>query len=334
MVPLPIGISFYTFQGISLVIDTYKEKTPKEYKYIPLYLSFFPQLVAGPIVKARDFLPQIATKYIKHIQWELATKQLITGYFLKMVVADNLSNYTAFMVYPYLENISSINLLALLFAYSLRIFSDFAGYSLIAMGIASLFGYRLPINFNYPYISRSLSEFWTRWHITLSSFLKEYLYFPLGGNKVSNTRIYVNLMLTMTLGGLWHGASWAFALWGIYHGLLLCTERILHLRNTTSLLSLCYVFILVTFGWLFFVFEDLSDIVYYLGGMCTQWNKPLVLSQLFYIALYSIPILGYYLIGLGKIRCHRHFITFLYASMLFFTLWNSGPTSPFVYFRF
>ncbi len=202
-IPLPIGISFYTFEGISLLVDVYKEKRGeneslanisfKEHAQRTLFfISFFPHLVSGPILKAHDFLPQIKTKLFKDIDWAKCFKQLVLGYFLKMVVADNLKDYTFNIAFPYFEAYSAITLLTLLVGYSCQIFADFAGYSLIAIGLAQLFGYSLINNFNFPYISSSFQEFWKRWHISLSSFLMEYLYFPLGGNRKGKFRTYLN----------------------------------------------------------------------------------------------------------------------------------------------
>lgn len=226
-IPLPIGISFYAFQGISLVVDLYKNKEKnsdsnfkisknfvEHYIKTIFFISFFPQLVAGPVLKANHFYPQIVTKFFKEINFESTIKILILGYFLKMVIADNLKDQTFWMTYPYFEAYSSITLITLLFGYSIQIFADFAGYSLIAIGIAKLFGYELPQNFNFPYISKSFSEFWTRWHISLSSWLKEYLYIPLGGNKRGTIMTYTNVAIVMLLGGFWHGAAWSYMVWG------------------------------------------------------------------------------------------------------------------------
>ena len=202
-IPLPIGISFFTFQGISLMIDTYKGKLstavvkPKILTYlfeITFFKAFFPQLISGPIVKAHDFIPQITVKYFKDIDWKFVFKRLTIGYFLKMVIADNLKSETYWLEFPYFQGFSSFELFILLFGYSIQIFADFAGYSHIAIGFAKLFGYDFPENFNFPYVSKSFSEFWTRWHISLSSFLREYLYFPLGGNRKGKLRTYINLI--------------------------------------------------------------------------------------------------------------------------------------------
>ena len=236
-IPLPIGISFFTFQGITLLVDTLRTEEHLTTFNLPqktfwehaldtcLYIGFFPQLVAGPIVKAHDFIPQIVPKYFKDIDWTYCFQHLVTGYFFKMVVADNLKDFTFWISYPAFESLGSTTLLVMLYGYSMQIFADFAGYSLIAIGVAGLFGYRLPVNFNFPYIACSFSEFWQRWHISLSSFLKEYLYFPLGGNRKGRLRTYANLMIVMLLGGLWHGAAWSYMVWGGFHGLALAIER-------------------------------------------------------------------------------------------------------------
>ncbi len=182
-IPLPIGISFFTFEGISLIVDTYRSRTNKEdrsnlqiapnffshLQQTALFISFFPHLIAGPIIKAHQFFPQIEAKYFKDIDWEYAFRTIVLGYFLKMVIADNLKDQTFWIVFPYFQTHSSLTLIAMLYGYSIQIFSDFAGYSLIAIGTASLFGYTLPINFNFPYIAQSFSEFWQRWHISLST---------------------------------------------------------------------------------------------------------------------------------------------------------------------
>ena len=231
--PLPIGISFYTFQGISLLADTLnrdyqpKEKADfrKHFRDTFLFISFFPQLVAGPVVKARQFMPQICMKRWADIDWQSVLHCLVCGYFLKMVVADNLKDQTYWIQYPFFEFRSSIDLIVMLVGFSAQIFADFAGYSLIAIGVAKLFGYTLPKNFNFPYISLSITEFWRRWHISLSSWLREYLYIPLGGNRLGAVRTYVNLLLVMFIGGLWHGAAWSFAIWGLWHGAGLAVER-------------------------------------------------------------------------------------------------------------
>ena len=249
-IPLPIGISFYTFHGISMIVDVARGQVTREsdtllskggrftkgVRDIGFYLLFFPQLVAGPIVKAKDFWPQIQAKRIHDIPWQLVIRSLITGYFLKIFVADNLSEQTAGLTLGASSLLASspLNLLPLLYGYTLQIFADFAGYSLIAIGLAAMFGYRFPTNFNFPYLSTSITEFWRRWHMSLSGWLRDYLYIPLGGNRKGPARTYLNLFLVMFLGGLWHGAEWKFALWGSLHGIFLGIERLFAQKNMSS----------------------------------------------------------------------------------------------------
>jgi alginate O-acetyltransferase complex protein AlgI len=242
-IPLPVGISFYTFQGISLVVDVWRNdisphtaqrlaarghERAGSIRDTSFYIAFFPQLVAGPIVKAHEFVDQIGAKRFADIDWITVRRGLITGYFLKIFVADNLAEQTAFLSAggEGLASGSPIGMSCLLYGYGLQIFADFAGYSLIAIGLGALFGYRLPPNFNFPYLSTSITEFWRRWHLSLSSWLRDYLYFPLGGNRKGTGRTYFNLFLVMFLGGLWHGAAWKFAVWGSLHGLALAVERL------------------------------------------------------------------------------------------------------------
>jgi alginate O-acetyltransferase complex protein AlgI len=251
-IPLPVGISFYTFQGISLIVDAWRGDLPAatkaslaahglgrstSFRDATFYLLFFPQLVAGPIVKAHDFLPQIGRKTRRDIDWLTARRALVTGFFLKMVVADNLAEQTVPLALGTAGDMSmgALNLLALIYAYSLQIFADFAGYSLIAIGLSSLFGYTLSANFNFPYLATTITDFWRRWHLSLSSWLREYLYIPLGGNRRGDVRTYVNLFIVMFLGGLWHGAAWKYALWGTLHGVFLAV--VLHVSRRDAALA-------------------------------------------------------------------------------------------------
>ena len=232
----------------------------------------------------------------------------------------------------------------MLFGYSMQIFADFAGYSLIAIGVARLFGYRLKRNFNFPYISSSFSEFWKRWHISLSSFLKEYLYIPLGGNKKGEIRTYINLMITMILGGLWHGVAWSYAVWGGFHGILLAIERIFkNSAETKKYQSVKYVktffvFVCVTFAWLLFKLPDFNHVIKYLIAIKDNLFLRDHQTIIKYITFYSIPIIIYHLWYLfeEKRGCIR--INILrpaaYGIMLFLIITNSGSSSAFIYFQF
>lgn len=360
-IPLPIGISFFTFQGISLVVEVFRDQNSsarKDSKTAPLvvphnflehlrntalFKSFFPYLVAGPIVKAHEFYPQIGAKRFKDVQWETAFRALVVGYFLKMVVADNLKDATFWIEYPFFLTDSSLTLAALLFGYSMQIFADFAGYSLIAIGLGYLFGYVLPINFNFPYLSRSFSEFWRRWHISLSTWLREYLYYPLGGNRHGEARTYVNLFIVMFLGGLWHGAAWSYAVWGTFHGFALAIERFC--RNRISLpnhwavnsLRILIVFSFVTFAWLLFKLPRFEHVIAYLGPLFHNSGNtryPIVAS----ILAFSAPVIFYYAWHvlrqrpwLPKIQRYEFLVL---GALLVGIILNSGSPQKFIYFQF
>ena len=234
-VVLPMGISFYTFQSMSYTIDVYRGhlRAMPGFRDFILFIAFFPQLVAGPIVRASEFLPQMGR--VRRIHWPVVATGLaliVEGYFLKMVCADTLATYVdKYWEHGYRTDGNSVVAVWLALLFSGQIFCDFAGYSQIARGCAYLLGYQLPINFRSPYIAGSFKNFWERWHITLSRWLRDYLYVPLGGNRVSTRRTYVNLMLVMLLGGLWHGAAWTYVAWGALHGGALAVERMLGLHR-------------------------------------------------------------------------------------------------------
>lgn len=355
-IPLPIGISFFTFQGISLVVEVFRSKQPddpfgypemvpptfKEHlKNTMLFKSFFPSLVAGPIIKAHEFYPQIQPKLVREIPWETAFRALVVGYFLKMVVADNIKDSTFWIEFPYFLNYSSLTLVTLLFGYSMQIFADFAGYSLIAIGLAALFGYTLPQNFNYPYISQSFAEFWRRWHISLSTWLREYLYLPLGGNRRGNVRTYFNLFIVMLLGGLWHGAAWSYAVWGTFHGLALALERLgknwIRLPETAvvSVIRALLVFSFVTLAWLLFKLPRFSDVIAYLGALFS--NRAVTDATITgHVIWYSIPVIAYYgwhLLKRSKPDVSRYEFLLL-GIMLAAIILDSGTTGKFIYFQF
>ena len=356
-IPLPIGISFFTFEGISLVIDTYKGHTDDKFKNLVdksfithvrnsfFFIVFFPHLVSGPILKAHDFIPQIGNKFFKDIDWEYCFKTLVAGFFLKLVVADNLKDFTASMIYPGFTTLSTLTLVSMLLGYSFQIFSDFAGYSLIALGLAGLFGYRLMQNFNFPYISTTFSEFWRRWHISLSTFLKEYLYFPLGGNQKGKVRTYINLAITMVLGGLWHGAAWSYAVWGAFHGLALAIERLfndkvkLKIKRGTAFyyFKILFIFFSVTLAWLLFKLPEFSQVIAYVKAMFNNTGMVTNYITVFLILLYSLPVVLYHFLYLKR-EVNPGFLrradVLAYGAMLFFIFTNSGTPGAFIYFQF
>lgn len=357
-IPLPIGISFFTFEGISLVVDVWKEKYCKgetivskslaeHAKKTIFFISFFPHLIAGPILKAHDFYPQISCKLFKDIDWESAFKSLIVGYFLKMVVADNLKDFTMYMAYPNYETQSSLTLLSYVWAYSCQIFADFAGYSLIAIGLGMLFGYSLNKNFNFPYISISFKEFWKRWHISLSTFLMEYLYFPLGGNRKGKWRTYFNLVLTMTIGGLWHGVGWTYALWGLLHGLILGIERFFLKKDPSTrsvfskIISVFFVFWTVSFFWLFFKIPNIEHVLGFMKNILTNvyMENYTHLDNISAILIYSSPVVLYhlaYILNSKKIffKFFKKIEPAIYGILIFLSITNSGTIDSFIYFQF
>ena len=226
---LPVGISFYTFVTLSYTLDVYRRKFAPEPSFLnfALFVTFFPHLVAGPIVRPEDLIPQFHTPRratAEQLSWGLFLLSL--GLFMKVTIADGLLAETADLIFSLPFPVQMLDAWTGVLAFSGQIFCDFAGYSTCAIGVSLCLGFVLPDNFRYPYAAIGFSDFWRRWHITLSTWLRDYLYIPLGGNQHGSVRTYVNLMITMLLGGLWHGASWTFVVWGALHGLFLCIERL------------------------------------------------------------------------------------------------------------
>ncbi len=267
---LPVGISFYTFQTLSYTIDVYRGEKPwPSFLDFALYVTFFPQLVAGPIVRAGEFLPQCRESRrstAEDLGWGLSL--MVVGLFFKTVLADAMLAPLADAVFAGAQKAGFVAAWSGVFAFSGQIYFDFAGYSTIAIGAAHCLGFTLPMNFRSPYASLGFSDFWRRWHISLSSWLRDYLYIPLGGNRRQPIRVSMNLLITMLLGGLWHGASWLFVLWGALHGLYLMAERKVrehfpHWIEPGGLFGRLFVmvgtYLLVSFAWVFFRASDLSS---------------------------------------------------------------------------
>lgn len=284
---LPVGISFYTFQSLSYTLDVYRGKleVEKSFLRLALYISFFPQLVAGPIVKAGDFLPQLSEdRNITFKNIEVGIQYFVFGLFKKIVIADHLS-VCVDAVFQAPENFHAVSILFAVIAYSIQIYFDFSGYSDMAIGCARMLGYDLMRNFNMPYISRNVTEFWKRWHISLSTWLMEYLYFPLGGNRRGKARTYINLFITMLLGGLWHGAAWTFVVWGALHGAALCIHKAWmkfsgHDKNYKgtlfgNMLSAVLTYVFVSFCWIFFRAENFPVAFAVIKGLFT-WQEGIV----------------------------------------------------------
>jgi D-alanyl-lipoteichoic acid acyltransferase DltB (MBOAT superfamily) len=284
---LPVGISFYTFQTMSYSIDVYRGKLLPERNILDFafFVSFFPQLVAGPIVRAAEFLPQIRAKLkVTSEDIGVATFLIAGGLFKKAVLSDYLSVNFVDRIFDNPALYSGFENLIGVYAYSLQIYCDFSGYSDMAIGLALLLGFRLPVNFDSPYQSASITEFWRRWHISLSSWLRDYLYIPLGGNRKGTVRTYVNLLLTMLLGGLWHGANWKFVLWGAFHGGMLALEkafdRVINLpRNAwTRAMGVLLTFHFVAFCWIFFRANSMDDALMVLQQIAFNFNGSIAAS--------------------------------------------------------
>lgn len=263
---LPIGISFYIFQAISYLVDTYRDRIAKQPSFtdFAFYLTFFPQLVAGPIVRAGEFLPQLRKPYsLSREEFSWSVFFILNGLIKKIVISDYISVNFVDRVFESPELYSSFENLMAVYGYALQIYCDFSGYTDIAIALALMLGFRLPSNFNSPYKSINITDFWRRWHISLSAWLKDYLYISLGGNRKGEFRRYVNLLLTMLLGGLWHGANLRFVIWGGLHGLALIFDKLLHKltdffdRNCfVRFFSLLVTFHFVCFCWIFFRASD------------------------------------------------------------------------------
>lgn len=276
-VALPVGISFYTFQTMSYTIDVYRGqlRPEKSLLRLGLYVSYFPQLVAGPILRPKEFLPSLRRRWVLRVgNLRSGFNLALVGLFKKVIIADNLAPLVD-VIFSHPEGQSSIVIMLGAMLFAIQIYCDFSGYTDIARAISRMFGVEIPINFNFPYFSTSMTQFWRRWHISLSSWLRDYLYIPLGGSRISIPMTYVNLMITMLLGGLWHGASWNFVVWGGYQGALLAGNKLLAVwtgrtawlsRWSTHWTGLVVRWGITTYlwllGWLIFRVTDFSDLWY------------------------------------------------------------------------
>lgn len=360
---LPVGISFYIFQSLSYIIDVYRGniKPLKRLLDYAFYVSFFPQLVAGPIVRARDFIPQIHKHLcVTHKMFSAGLFLIISGLIKKAIISDYISLNFVDRIFDQPGLYSGLENLLGIYGYTLQIYCDFSGYSDMAIGIALLLGFHFPKNFDSPYKSRSITEFWRRWHISLSSWLRDYLYISMGGSRKGKFRTYVNLMLTMLLGGLWHGASWNFIIWGGLHGVCLTVERLFGVDRKKNgkfssakyhftILNVLRTFItfnLVAFIWLFFRNKGLDNSILMLERIFTDF-KPELFTQIIngYAAVLSLILLGYIMHfmpsrwtdGLKQMFARLYFPVQALAIILI--IWiviqiKSSDIQPFIYFQF
>lgn len=354
---LPVGISFYTFQTMAYTIDVYRRrmKPAEDFTSFALYVSYFPQLVAGPIERAQRLLPQLIKYRSFNYQYARTGVSLILfGYFKKVVIADSLAP----IVDSCFQNPGSISGLDLLFgvyAFAIQIYCDFSGYTDIARGVSRFLGIELIQNFSYPYFSRNITEFWRRWHISLSSWLRDYLYIPLGGNKKGKVRTYINLMATMLLGGLWHGANWTFVIWGGLHGIFLSVHKILlngkeidifswgnsQLGYLSDLIRILMTFHLVCLTWIFFRASSSLDAYYYISGIVSNGGDLTILKPVL-LGLLSMILIDIgqrfrddqlWLLQLPSFLRYVIANTVLIVNILIFG-YHYGGTTPFIYFQF
>ena len=278
---LPVGISFYTFQALGYSIDVYRgtTKVERDFPTYALFVSFFPQLVAGPIERSNNLLPQFKARHpFDYEQVMAGVRLMVWGYFMKLVVADRCGLYVdSIFNNVAMHNGGSYLVASLLFPF--QIYGDFAGYSLIAIGVARILGFRLMENFRRPYFACTVGEFWHRWHISLSTWFKDYVYIPLGGNRVGRMRNYFNLLVTFIVSGIWHGANWTFFCWGTLHGILLCIEKALGVgkrsySGAAKLMHWAVTFLLVSLAWIFFRANNMADALTVITGIFTKAGIP------------------------------------------------------------
>lgn len=270
--PLPIGISFYTFQAMSYIFDVHKGTvhSQKRFTIFALYLSLFPQLIAGPIVKYRDVEEQLISREVSLEKFGQGATRFVYGLGKKVLLANSFGALNASIMALTGDRVSVVTYWIGIIAYTLQIYFDFSGYSDMAIGLGKMFGFEFIENFNYPYISKSITEFWRRWHMSLSTWFREYVYIPLGGNRVSVKRHILNLMIVWSLTGLWHGASWNFVFWGVYYGVLLILEKYLIGAKIAKLpvpVQRVYTLLVVVIGWVFFSITDVHVMLRYLTVM-------------------------------------------------------------------
>jgi D-alanyl-lipoteichoic acid acyltransferase DltB (MBOAT superfamily) len=352
---LPVGISFYTFQTMAYTLDVYlrRERPTQSFLDFALFVTFFPQLVAGPIVRPADLIPQFARPRratAGQLIWGLGLVSL--GLFEKVVVADTLLAPSADAVFKAAQALNPLDAWTGVLAFSGQIFSDFAGYSTTAIGVALCLGFSLPNNFRYPYAAIGFSDFWRRWHISLSTWLRDYLYVPLGGNRKGRRRTYVNLMVTMLLGGLWHGASWTFVAWGGLHGTYLAVERYLTERFAGRRIATTFwsrialallTYLLVNLTWVFFRARDFTSawrLLRSMAGLADGAEKVLYWNGIIEVAaVTTVMLVAHWRLRDTTLetmveRTPAWIVGAIWAAMVFTVITSQGSGNAFIYFQF
>ena len=348
---LPIGISFYTFSTISYIIDCYHEKVEPTRDVVAclLYSSFFPAIMSGPIHKATEQLPQFLR--MRAFDDKLATegfKDFLWGAFMKLCVADRIGMYVD-AVYDNLAQHNGTSILLASVFYTIQIYADFAGYSLMAIGSGKMLGINLQTNFNRPYFSKTITEFWSRWHISLTSWFKNYVYFPLGGNRVKKWRWILNIMIVFLLSGLWHGAAYTFIIWGAIHGIVQVVEKLLYGKNIKNeindlraLFRMILTFCIVSFAWMFFRLPSLNDSLVAIVKIFTSIGTPYIDLHTFLFAAISLFILcikdvcDEWYPHICLLRSDKQWISFLTCVFLIIYILLMGKlnSESFIYFQF
>ncbi len=347
---LPIGISFYTFQALSYTIDVYRGNTEVQRSFVSfgLYLSLFPQLIAGPIVRYDDVARQLHKRQITGRMFMEGFTRFCAGLCKKVLIANNVGKiWTLVSGYDSASLPMSMAWLGII-SFSMQIYFDFSGYSDMAIGLGKMFGFNFLENFNYPYISRSITEFWRRWHMSLSSWFKEYVYIPLGGNRCGTLRRYFNLLVVWMLTGLWHGAEWNFVMWGLYYALLLMIEKAFLLQRLKNhgFIGFIYTAVAVTIGWVMFANTGASNILHYIGAMVNLGNIGVTNGEFLYILdsyklLFAITFIT--ALGVPKKLYDRALsgkafrLKYLFAAAGFILCVSylvDDTFNPFLYFRF
>lgn len=351
---MPIGISFYTFQSISYVVDVYRDEVPvqKNLYKLALYISLFPQLVAGPIVKYHDVAEQIENRQVDYEVIVLGIKRFIVGLSKKVLIANTMGAIADNIFSKSVDELSvAVSWLGAV-TYSLQIFFDFSGYSDMAIGLGLMFGFKFKENFNYPYISKSITEFWRRWHISLSTWFKEYVYIPLGGNRISQKRTYINIAIVFLLTGFWHGANWTFMLWGVWHGLFNIIEKATGIFKDSGVrwkegVKHVYALLVVLFGWVLFRADNITYAWAYIRNMIgfydsssyLMFNSYVTIFDLFILVLaivFSTPIASNFLNisseNFWKNKFQNVSLIILFVISVSFLV--ASTYNPFIYFRF
>ena len=344
---LPLAISFFTFQQISYLVDSYRQET-KEYDFLnyALFVTFFPQLIAGPIVHHKEMMPQFAQTRNKVVRYKNITLGLFIfsiGLFKKVVIADTFAIW-ATEGFDIMETLTMFEAWVTSLSYTFQLYFDFSGYTDMAIGLGLLFNIKLPINFNSPYKALSIQDFWRRWHITLSRFLRDYIYIPLGGNRKGEFRVYSNLMTTFILGGIWHGAGWTFVFWGFLHGFALVVHRVWNNLGYKLWTPLAWfvTFNFINIGWVFFRAKEWDDAIKVLTAMFSfNFNFDVDILKLSYISIFLLIIFLKNSNEIVKLNLNKSIVLFLTAFLAILSLLQmtnimiqADKVSEFLYFNF